>query len=613
MKNIELDWGFNIRNNLRIISYFMMKTLKTFHVFLLKYKRLFVIFLMTTVAGAVLENLGPYFYKLLIDGVSGGDFKNLTTILLIYGGTRLIANGLNALSGFLGDRSAARAARDLRISAFRRIQELDFAYHVNKNTGSLISAFKRGDGAYFNLYFNMYREILPTLVSISVIFFFFSGLNWKFVWIMAGLLLLNSLLAYVFIKRNLKNRREFNDEEDKISAIITDNLINYETVKFFAQEEKEEKRLKEGFVSWLNKFFAYVNTFKAIDTIIGSVSFITMTLMLGLMIDDLSKGRLTVGDFTMVSSFMMGFYYQFFGLIWQIRGIAKNFTDIEKYFAILDEEILVKDVDGAKKIEEIEGNIEFNKVDFNYPGIAKKAIKEVSLKIGAGRSVALVGKSGAGKTTLVKLLLRFYDLNSGSIKIDGIDISQMTKSNLRSFMGVVPQEPVLFNNTIAFNIGYGVERASKKLIRKAARMANLADFIESLPKGYDTEVGERGVKLSGGQKQRLAIARALLIKPKILIFDEATSNLDSESEEKVQSALWKTAKDRTTLIVAHRFSTIRRADVIVVLDKGRIVEVGTHQELIKMAGLYFKLWSLQFMKAEKDGIEIGGGGLFKED
>ena len=459
----------------------------------------------------------------------------------------------------------------------------------------------------------MYREILPTLVSISVIFFFFSGLDWKFVLIMAGLLLLNSLLAYVFIKRNLIKRRRFNDEEDKISAIITDNLINYETVKFFAQEEKEEKRLKEGFVSWLDKFFGYVSTFRVIDMVIGSISFLTMTLMLGLMIGDLTKGRLTVGDFTMVSSFMMGFYYQFFGLIWQIRGIAKNFTDIEKYFAILDEEILVKDVDNAKIINEIEGNIEFDKVDFNYPGIAKKAIKEVSLKIGAGRSVALVGKSGAGKTTLVKLLLRFNDLNGGSIKIDGIDISQMTKSNLRSFMGVVPQEPVLFNNTIAFNIGYGVDRASKKLIRKAARMANLADFIESLPKAYETEVGERGVKLSGGQKQRLAIARALLIKPRILIFDEATSNLDSESEEKVQSALWKTAKDRTTLIVAHRFSTIRRADVIVVLDKGKIVEVGSHNELIKKGGLYFKLWSLQFMKAEKDGIEIGGGGLFKED
>jgi len=591
----------------------MLKTLKTFHVFLLKYKRLFVISLVATISGTILENLGPYFYKLLINGVSRGEFENLTRILLIYGGSRLVANGLISLSGFLGDKCASKSARDVRISAFRRIQELDFAYHVNKNTGSLISAFKRGDGAYFNLYFNMYREILPTLVSIAVIFFFFGGLDWKFVLIMVGLLIINSILAYVFIKKNLKNRRVFNDEEDKISAIITDNLINYETVKFFGQEDKEEKRLRKGFVSWLNKFFDYAGTFRLIDTVIGGISLITLTLMLGLMIGDLSKGKLTVGDFTMVSSFMMGFYYRFFGLIWHVRGIAKNFTDIEKYFAILDEEILVKDPQEAKKINQIEGNIEFNKIDFIYPGIKKKAIKDLSLKIEAGKSVALVGKSGAGKTTLVKLLLRFYDLNGGSIKIDGVDICDMTKSDLRSFMGVVPQEPVLFNNTIAFNIGYGVDKADKKLIRRAAKMANLADFIESLPKKYEAEVGERGVKLSGGQKQRLAIARALLVKPKILIFDEATSNLDSESEEKVQKALWKTAKDRTTLIVAHRFSTIRRADVIVVIDKGKIVEIGNHQELINLGGLYFKLWSLQFVKAEKDGIEIGGGGLFRED
>ena len=591
----------------------MLKTLKIFHRFLLKYKFLFVSFLSMTIAGAVLESLGPYFYKLLIDGVSSKEFDKLVWILLVYGGSRLMSNALSSLSGYLGDRSASQAAKDLRLATFKKIQELDFAYHVNKNTGALISAFKRGDSAFFNLYFNIYREVLPTLVSIVIMFFFFGSLSWKFILVMFGLLTVNSLLAYMFIKRNLKNRRAFNDEEDKISAIITDNLINYETVKFFAQEKKEQDRLSKGFVIWLDKFFAYVNTFRMIDMVIGSISFVTMTLMLGMMVGDLSKGNLTVGDFTMVSSFMMGFYYRFFGLIWQIRRIAKNFTDIEKYFNILSEEILVKDPDNAKIVRKIKGDIEFNKVNFNYPSNDKKIINNVSLKIESGKSVAFVGKSGAGKTTLVKLLLRFYDIKSGSIMVDGVDIDQMTKSNLRSFMGVVPQEPVLFNNTIAFNIGYGKRKVSKKQIRKAAKMANLDEFIDGLPKAYETEVGERGVKLSGGQKQRLAIARALLIDPKILIFDEATSNLDSESEEKVQKALWKTAKDRTTLIVAHRFSTIRRADLIVVLDKGKIVEIGKHKELIEEEGLYFKLWSLQFMKADESGIEEDGGGLFDKN
>jgi len=227
-------------------------------------------------------------------------------------------------------------------------------------------------------------------------------------------------------------------------------------------------------------------------------------------------------------------------------------------------------------------------------------LSNINLLINPGESIAFVGRSGAGKTSLVKLLLRFYDTSSGEILVDGVDISKMTKSYLRSLLGVVPQEPVLFNNTIGFNIKYGRQTASKKEIEKAAKMANLDGFINGLKDKYETMVGERGMKLSGGQKQRLAIARAMLIKPKIMIFDEATSNLDSESEGKIQDALWKTAQNRTTLIIAHRFSTIRKADKIVVLDKGKIVETGNHNQLMNKKGLYFKLWSLQFVERESN-------------
>jgi len=587
----------------------MIKILKRFHYFLLKNKPLFGVFMLISIVAVVLENVRPYFYKLLIDGATNNQYQGVLTILLVYGGSWIVADILRSVANYFGDRIISESSVDARVTIFKRVQDLDFAYHVEKNTGSLISAFKRGDNAFFSLYWNIYREIIPIGISILVMFYFFGGVSLKFVWILTGLLTVNGALAGLLIKKNLKKRAEFNSSEDEISAIITDNLINYETVKFFAQENQEEKRLRTGFKKWVDKFYGYVDTFRIIDVTIGCLSLLAMTGVMYLMINDLQKGNLTLGDFTMVTAFMGGFYYRFFGLIWQIRNIAKDYTDIEKYFSILDEEIIVKDAQICQKINQHKGKIEFRDVSFVYPKNNKRVLSKINLVIEPGESVAFVGRSGAGKTTLVKLLLRFYDLSGGQILVDNVDISKMSKSYLRSLLGVVPQEPVLFNNTIGFNIKYGNQRASKNLIEKAARMANLDVFINSLEEKYETIVGERGVKLSGGQKQRLAIARAMLINPKILIFDEATSNLDSESEGKIQDALWKTAKNRTTLIIAHRFSTIRKADKIVVLDKGKVAEVGNHGQLINKKGLYFKLWSMQFEDRADDGIELSGGGL----
>ncbi|MBU0476499.1 ATP-binding cassette domain-containing protein, partial [Patescibacteria group bacterium] len=263
------------------------------------------------------------------------------------------------------------------------------------------------------------------------------------------------------------------------------------------------------------------------------------------------------------------------------------------YFSILDNEILIKNPEKPVRVKDIKGEIKFDQVSFKYPDDEKDIIDNINLDIKSGESVAFVGRSGTGKTTMIKLLLRFYDVNKGRILIDGIDIRNLTKSQLRSFVGIVPQEPILFNNTIGFNIGYGDSQAKKADIIEVARIANLHDFINSLPQKYNTQVGERGIKLSGGQKQRLAIARMLLTNPKIIIFDEATSNLDSESERLIQEALWKIAKDRTVLIIAHRFSTLRRADKIIVMDKGQIIESGDHNKLIRDKGLYSYLWELQ--------------------
>ncbi|MFA5827784.1 MAG: ABC transporter ATP-binding protein [Candidatus Shapirobacteria bacterium] len=584
----------------------MAKTFVKFYQFIFRYKTSFLVFIVTLVASGILENLSPYILKLLIDNASKGNFEVLFGLLLGLVGMRITSNFIDALSIYLGDKIQIPAARDARIAVFKKIQDLDFAFHVNKNTGSLISAFKRGDGAFFNLFQNFHHEVLKTIVSLGVVLFFFSKINSVILVVMLGLFVINVAVMSLLIKFNLKTRKEFNDSEDRISGIITDNLINYETVKFFAQEDQEENRLRTEFKDWFIKMWRFSNSFRLMDISIGTISNLGLFVILAVMVRMLTKQQIGLGDFVMVSSFVSGFYYRFFGLFFQFRNIAKSFIDLGKYFDILDDDIIVKDPGVSKKIELVRGKIELEDAEFSYPGNKKKVLGKINLLIEPGQSVAFVGRSGAGKTTLVKLILRFYDLTSGKIMLDGIDIRDMDKSYLRSFMGVVPQEPVLFNNTIGFNIGYGNKDVGLGSIKAAAKLANLDKFIEELPEKYETQVGERGIKLSGGQKQRLAIARAMLINPKVLIFDEATSNLDSESEGLVQDALWKTAANRTVLIIAHRFSTIRRADKIIVMDKGKIAETGTHQELLEIDnGIYRKLWELQ----ARGKLEQESGGL----
>jgi ABC-type multidrug transport system fused ATPase/permease subunit len=307
-----------------------------------------------------------------------------------------------------------------------------------------------------------------------------------------------------------------------------------------------------------------------------------------------SYKTITTGDFVLVVGFTSSFYPKVFELVWGFRDMAKNYSDIQRYFGLLDHQIEVKDPKKPVKIKRIVGEIEYKNTSFSYGDSKTDAINNIDLKIRPGQSVAFVGKSGAGKTTVVKLLMRFFDVTSGEILIDRINIKKITKSHLRSFMGVVPQEPILFNNTIGYNIAYGREKATKREIEAAAKLANIHDFIKSLADGYETKVGERGIKLSGGQKQRVAIARMILSDPEIIIFDEATSQLDSESEKLIQDAFWKAVKNKTTIIIAHRLSTVMRADKIVVMDDGKIIEVGSHNELIrKKGGLYKHFWNLQ--------------------
>ncbi len=572
----------------------MIKILKVFYGFLTKKRFSFILFLVTVVVASVAQAITPYFYKLFVDAIPKLDYLLLLKILLLYIGVRLIALILNALSYFLGDVNLFDAAVDARTTVFKHIQDLDFAFHSSKSTGSLISAIKRGDGAFFTLYHVIHHRILKIVISFLVMLYFFSVLDIKITILVAVSFLFNLIIAKFVVSYNIKTRKGFIREEDKISAIVVDNMINYDTVKLFSKEDWEISRLNKAFVNWKKHLWRYANSFRTFDISIGLLVNLSIFLTLLLALKQTVDLEMTIGEFVLVVGFVSAFYPRLFDLVFSFRDIAKNYADIEKYFGILDYGIQIKDPQKPVDVPGISGEIEFKNVSFSYGERKEDAVSGIDLKVRQGQSVALVGRSGSGKTTLIRLLMRFYDVDKGKITIDNIDIKDFTKANLRSFIGIVPQEPILFNNTIGYNIGYGKKDATKKEIKAAAKMANIDKFIESLPKKYNTRVGERGIKLSGGQKQRLAIARMILSNPEIIIFDEATSQLDSESERLIQEAFWKVAKNKTTIIIAHRLSTAMRADKIVVLEEGKIIESGSHKALLEEKdSLYGYFWDLQ--------------------
>jgi len=479
------------------------------------------------------------------------------------------------------------------MAVFKAIQDLDFAFSLTWSTGSMISSMKRGDMAFFNLHHAVNIKTVRIILNFFVIMWVFSSIKIEIALVMLVTMILNIIFAYFLIRINIRARKRFNDEEDNISSVIVDNMINFETVKLFAKEHEEYKKLRTKFVPWMKELGGYANSFRKIDIVVGTMGELSLFLVLFVGLKQVVSFDLTAAEYVMILGFVSSFYPRFFELIYELRNIAKYNVDIQKYFDVFNFETVVKDKEHPVKKEFARGEIIFDNVNFSYPEGTKDALKDVSLRIREGQSVAFVGHSGAGKTTITKLLMRFFDVDSGKITIDGVNIADLTKTNLRSFMGVVPQEPVLFNDSIAYNIGYGAGTTDLKEVIAAAKMANLHDFINDLPKGYETKVGERGVRLSGGQKQRLAIARMILSTPDIIIFDEATSQLDSESEKLIQDAFWKASKNKTTLIIAHRLSSITRADKIVVMDGGEIVEVGTHRQLLEKGGLYKKFWKLQ--------------------
>lgn len=591
------------------------KVFSTFYRFLLKDKLLFGVFVLLVIVSNIAFNLNPYFYKTFVEKIPELNQSYLIKLLFIFVAVKFFGVITDIIAFYVGDAVLFEATKNARVEIFNKVNNLDYSFHTSKSTGSLISAFKRGDGAMFSFFHDVHVRMFGVLIGFLVMIYFLIALNPLIVVLVTLSLVLTIISAKFLVANNVNKRKVFNHEEDAISGIITDNLINFETVKMFAKEAWEAKRLTKSFVPWKKALWGYGNSFRLIDGVMGTLINISIFLVLYLTINQAINLNLTVPDFVLITSFLSGFYPKLWDLVWSTRDLAKNYADIEKYFGLLEYKEEVIDPIKPVKISHLAGVINFIKVSHSYKGGTKNAIKNLELRINSGESVAFVGRSGSGKTTITKLLMRFFDPTKGKITIDGIDIKDFKKTDLRGFFGVVPQEPVLFNNTIEYNIAYG--RTSVKVrplyrsalrvgpfdtglqvrnlqVQEAAKMAHLSDFIEKLQEKYNTNVGERGIKLSGGQKQRLAIARMIMSNPDIIIFDEATSHLDSESEKLIQDAFWKVAKNKTTIIIAHRLSTIAKADRIVVMDNGKITDIGTHQELLnKNSGIYKHLWNLQ--------------------
>lgn len=572
----------------------MIKILKTFYKYLLK-KRLWAsIFFVLIVADPLIGSIQPIFFKLFVDAIPSLEFSRLFSILLIFVAVRVADNILSNLAFYAGDVLMLDAVADVRKDAIKHIQDLDFTYHTNKSSGSLVSKINRGTGAFWDFHQSIHFQLMGVFVNFAVMLYFFRTLDIKIFLLAIGSLAVALLITRFFISKNVKTRRQLNKMDDRITAVIVDNMVNFETVKLFAKELFERKRLRLELKTWVKSAWNFVLTFRFLDAAMGTLINISVFLMLLISINLTVKSQFTIGEFVLVVGFVGSFYPRLFDLVYGVRRIAQNYTDIEKLFGILEEKVKVLDPKSSVSIKNVSGKIEFENVSFAYEKKKTSAVREINLAVKPGESIALVGRSGAGKTTIVKLLMRFYDVDAGRIKIDGVDIRRFTKSHLRSLMGVVPQEPILFNNTIGYNISYGKENATKKEVEAASKLARIHDFIEELPAKYNTKVGERGIKLSGGQKQRVAIARMILSDPDIIIFDEATSQLDSESERLIQEAFWKASEGKTTIIIAHRLSTVMRADRIIVLEDGRIAEEGSHKELLtRKNSLYRHFWELQ--------------------
>ncbi len=546
---------------------------------------------------AKLANVGvPLTLKQIIDAldVSQNPVVVLpTALILAYGLLRLSASLFGELRDAIFAKVTQGAIRSIATQVFRHLHDLSLRFHLDRKTGGVSRDIERGTrGLGFLLNFMVFN-ILPTLVEIGLVI---GILLFKYdAWF--GIITFVSIAAYitytlVVTEWRMKFRRTMNEMDSRANTRAIDSLLNYETVKYFGNEEYETRRYGEQMARWEQAAIKNQTSLSALNFGQGAIIAIGMTLLVHLAAQRVTTGEMTLGDLVLVNAFLLQLYMplNFLGFVY--REIKHSLADLERMFGLLEKNAEITDRPGAPDLVLDGGEIRFEQVEFAYTP-ERQILFGVEFTVPAGRKVAVVGHSGAGKSTLSRLLFRFYDVTGGRILVDGQDIRDVTQRSLRAAIGIVPQDTVLFNDTIYYNIAYGNPEASREAVLEAARMAHLDHFIESLPEGYETRVGERGLKLSGGEKQRIAIARALLKDPRIMVFDEATSSLDSRSEQAILQTLREAASHRTTLVIAHRLSTIVDADLILVMEQGRIVEQGTHRELLARGGHYAHMWELQ--------------------
>ena len=545
---------------------------------------------------AKLANVGvPLVMKEIIDSLDRQQalLALPLALLAMYGFLRLSTTLFAELRDIVFVRVAKRAIRRVALQVFRHLHSLSLRFHLERQTGGLTRDIERGTRGISTLLNYMLFSILPVILEFGLVAaVLLARFDWHFAAVTFAAVAVYMAFTIRVTEWRMAFRRRSNELDSKANTRAIDSLLNYETVKYFNNEEWEARRYDDN----LRKFeSAEVKNEASLGVLnIGQSAIIAVavTLLMVLAAQGVVRRTLTLGDLVLVNGLLIQLYIplNFLGMVY--REVKQSLTDMDRMFRLLEVDREVQDKAGAPDLPAGEASVRFEHVDFSYEP-RRQILFDVSFEVPAGKTVAVVGHSGSGKSTLSRLLFRFYDASRGHVTINGIDIRDVTQRSLRAAIGIVPQDTVLFNDTIYYNIAYGDPEATREGVIAAARAAHIHDFIETLPDGYDAMVGERGLKLSGGEKQRVAIARAILKGPRVFIFDEATSALDSKSEKAIQAELDRIARGRTTLIIAHRLSTVVDADQILVMDHGRIVERGTHRELISLAGPYAQMWALQ--------------------
>src|SRR5688500_15400506 len=539
----------------------------------------------------------PILYKGAVDALTpdptGAVLVVPLALILAYGIVRVASAAFSELRDALFEKVAQRAIRRVALETFHHLHRLSLRFHLDRRTGGVTRAIERGtNGIGFLLSFMLFN-ILPTLLEIGLV----CAVLWGLYSASFALVTLVTLVAYVAFTIGITEWRtrfvrELNDIDTETSSRSVDALLNYETVKYFGNEEYEAGRYDESLQRYERAAVRTRTTLSLLNMGQGLIIAIGVTILMVMAARGVVGGTLTIGDFVLVNTYLIQLYQplNFLGFVY--RQIKQSLVDMESMFALLGENIEVEDAPGARTLAVERGAVAFRGVVFGY-GPDRTILDGVSFTVPAGKRLAIVGPSGAGKSTISRLLFRHYDVNAGAVEIDGQDVREVTQASLRSAIGIVPQDTVLFNDTIYHNIAYGRPSASQEEVERAARLARIHDFVTGLPEGYQSKVGERGLKLSGGEKQRVAIARTILKDPPILVLDEATSALDTRTEKEIQASLDEIARGRTTLVIAHRLSTVVDAEEIVVLDAGRVVERGRHAELIDRGGVYADMWRRQ--------------------